>query len=726
MATIEIFMRRAPRLSPQGLKVIAAIKALPLLVAVCHLAPASAQQKPASADIAPPLGVNIQGVTGGLVIPSAHVLSQGSVALTYGNYQESPLGASGTQQNLSLGFGLLPGFEFFGRFANYVDPIPGSILSTGQRDLSVNVKLQVPTPWASGPKIAVGVNDIAGGAAYFKSIYVVGTQQFGAVSGTVGYAQGSSAFDDPSQPATFNGLFGGAVWRLGDTGLSVLAEHDGRQRHAGLRWQSPPIASLARAQVVGTVQQSFGAVTPNGANADATKYAVSLVVPLGDNEIRRAQFKPEASAQLTPLDAKPVPGTLQATPQDRLATLRKALVDVGLERVRVGLRDGMLGQLVVVEYENNRYGHNEADALGLVLGLGAELAPKGIQRVHAITLKAGLPMYETSVGVTAYREFLRDGSASPVRDSMVWDRVGLAEPYPTRWLDDAPTSYSRVRIGLKPEIAHTLGTEISPLDYSLAANLQIKVPLWRGARLQSSYIQQFANSPNMAEGAVFQELRQRNGLKSLALQQSFWLAPGILTNVSVGRFQYDVYGVQGEAMAFIPGTDNLLHARAAAYNQAPGGLAGDDRAFAAGYRHTLTPSMFVEAGFQKYGDGSTGPSLEWTRWFGDVAVQLFYRRGGDRQFAGLQLTLPLLGRQGMAPGPVTFSGSSLFSQSIRTRITTASEPANLVQPSAVRDIALETSMDMEQLNAGRASQKYFVGQIHRMREVFYIYGLEKL
>ena len=79
----------------------------------------------------------------------------------------------------------------------------------------------------------------------------------------------------------------------------------------------------------------------------------------------------------------------------------------------------------------------------------------------------------------------------------------------------------------------------------------------------------------------------------------------------------------------------------------------------------------------------------------------------------------------MAPGPVTFGASSLFSQSVRTRITTASEPANLVQPSAVRDIALESSMDMEQFNAGRASQSYFVGQIHRMREIFYLYGLGK-
>ena len=136
----------------------------------------------------------------------------------------------------------------------------------------------------------------------------------------------------------------------------------------------------------------------------------------------------------------------------------------------------------------------------------------------------------------------------------------------------------------------------------------------------------------------------------------------------------------------------------------------------------MAPAMSVEAGMQKFGDGSYGPTVEWTRWFGDVSVQLFYRRGADRQFAGLQLSLPLTPRKGMAPGPVVFSGSSQYAQSVRTRITTASQAANLVQPSAVRDISLDSSLDVDQLNAGRMSQRYLASQVHRMREAFYLYA----
>lgn len=689
---------------------------------------ASTAQTPVAAQKTNPHGVSTQGITGGLVVPSAQVLSTGTFALTYGNFQESQLGLSGTQQNLSFGVGLLGGLELFGRFANYVDPIAGSLLSSGQRDLSANIKFQLPLPWESAPKLALGVNDLAGGASYFRSLYVVASDDYGPFSATLGYAKGTGRVDDATQPPTFNGLFAGAALRVGDTGLSLLAEHDGKQRHAGLRWHSPPIAALGRAQFVGTVQQSFGAQTPAGLNADSAKFAVSLLVPLGENEARLASFKPAQASLLAPLDAMPEASALNVTAQDRLTSLRKALVTVGLERVRVGQRDGLLGPVVVVEYENNRFAHNEADALGLVLGLGAELAPKGTQRIQAVTLKGGLRLYETSVGVLAFREFLRDGVPSPVRDSLTWDRLGLdwgadlVYPADTRWLDGAPTPHSRVRVELKPDLNYSLGTELGAFDYSLAANLQVKVPLWRGAQLQSSFIQQFANSPNAAGGGFFDSLRQRNGIKSIALQQSFWVNKGILANVSIGRFHYDALGVQGEAMAFVPGSDNLLRARAAAYNQEPGGLIGQERTLAASYRHSLSPAMSIEAGMQKYGDASFGPTLEWTRWFGDVSVQLFYRRGADRQFAGLQLSLPLTPRKGMAPGPVVFGGASQYAQSIRTRITTASETANLVQPSAVRDISLETSLYVDQLNAGRMSQGYLASQAHRMREAFYLYA----
>lgn len=673
----------------------------------------------AQAATAQSLGVSSQGNSGGLVIPSAQVLSAGTLAFSYGNYQEPQLGARSTHQNFSLGVGLFQNFELFGRFADYTDPLPDTILFSGIRDISANIKWQLPMPWAGGPKLALGVNDMSGGAVFFKSGYLVASDQYGPLAVSLGYARGDAGL---AGKPTFDGPFGGAALRLGDSGVSALAEYDGQQKHAGLRWQSPAFESLGRAQLVGTVQRSFGALTPAGLDANATRLALSLMLPFGDNAARVAQAKPDPATTLPPLDARPPSGGMQPSADDRLASLRAALVKAGLERVRVGLREGVLGSTVVVEYENHRYAQNEADALGLVLGLSAELAPRGTQRALAVTLKDGFRLYETSVGVPAYRAFLRNGPASHVRDSLIWERAASEAGAGTRWIDAEASPASRLRIEIKPNVNFALGTEIGAFDYALAANLQAIVPLWSGARALASYMLPLSNSVNMDEGAAYDSSRQRRQLNAVALQQSFSIGNLVLGNVAAGRFYNDVFGVQAEAAVFMPGSDDLLRLRGAGYNKAPGGLDGQDRALAASYRHMLSPTLWLEGGVQLYSDGSSGPTLELKRWFGDVGVQIFLRRGGSAQFAGLQLSFPLTPRQGMEPRAVVFGGAAQYTQGIRTKLTSAGAPANWVLPGAVRDLALETSLEVDQFNAGRMSRPYLLEQAGRMREAFFLYG----
>jgi hypothetical protein len=564
--------------------------------------------------------------------------------------------------------------------------------------------------------VAVGVNDLSGGAVFFKSGYLVTSDHYGPLGVTLGYAKGSAA--GVAAKPTFDGAFGGLDFKILDTGLSLLAEYDGQQKHAGLRWHSEPIGLLSRAQIVANVQKTFGALTPAGLDADKSSFAISVVVPLGENEKRVEDFKPSAYQALPPMDAQTSADGFQPTADDRMVSLQKALVAAGLERVRLGLNDGLFGQMLIVEYENHRYAHNEADALGIVLGLASEMAPAGTQRVQAVTFKGKLRLYETSVGVGVYRTFLREGSAQQVRDSLSWDRQPSDLSAPIRWLDPKPTAASLIRIEIKPDLNYTLGTEVGAFDYALAANVQVMAPLWSGGRLYTSTLIPLANSSNMDPGAVFDASLQRSGFKTAALQQSFWLGSHLLSQVSAGRFYYDTWGVQGESIAFVPGTDNTIHVRGAAYRDAPGGLAGNDRAFAFSYRHMLAPALSVEAGVQRYSDGSSGPSVSWTRWFGDTSAQLFYRKGGATQFAGLQLTLPLTPRQGMMPATLFFTGTPYFSSGIRTQLTNANQTANLVQPSSVRDLQLETTLDQTELNGGRASQAYFLGQVHRMRQAF--------
>ncbi len=660
-------------------------------------------------------GVSALGVTGGLVIPSAFVLEPGTLVFSAGNYREPRFGSSSRNRNYSFGVGLVPYVEVFGRFGDYTNPPPaGSLLGSGVRDLSANIKVQAPPFWPELPNVAVGFNDVSGGAAFFKSRYVVASDQIGPLRWSLGYASGTPITNTAGQGTVFKGGFGGAEFLLAGTGASALAEYDGQRTHLGLRYYSPKLASLGNAHLVGTLQRSFGARNPAGQKADASSFAVSLVVPLGKDE-----SKLEAPINALPaLDAKPVNAAVAPTAQDRLDSLQRALVAVGLERVRVGT----LANNVVVEYENQRYGQNEADAVGIVLGLAAEHAPVGVQRVYAITLKAGLPMFEMSVDVPAYRLFLRDGNAANARANMSFDRLPEYRQADVKWVSELPSRRSPVRIEIKPDFNYTVATEVGAFDYSLAANVQGIVPVWQGAEIYTSLIQRLTNTDNVDPGRVFQGIRQQNGLKVAALQQSFWVGDSVQANVGVGRYNYGAFGVQAESTVYLPDTSDVVRLRGSRFNRAVIEGGNTKSAFSGAYRWVQSPTTWFEAGYQAYSDGTRGPALSMTRWFGDVGVQVFYRKGGDRQFAGLELSIPLTPRQGDAPSTVQFSGTQRFEKGIRTRLTDSNSAANVVDSNAVRDIQIDYNSEVRQLNSGRVGYAYFASQIYRMREAFFLYA----
>ena len=150
---------------------------------------------------------------------------------------------------------------------------------------------------------------------------------------------------------------------------------------------------------------------------------------------------------------------------------------------------------------------------------------------------------------------------------------------------------------------------------------------------------------------------------------------------------------------------------------------GADNAGSASYRWRMTPTTWVEGGLNSYTDGSKGPSLGVTRWFGDTALQMFARKGGGNTFVGLELSLPLTPRQGMGAGLAQLSGNPRYVLPIRTLLTSATDKANTQKPGAVRPIDLSYKSEVELLNSGRDTPDYISTQLPRLRESFYQFGL---
>lgn len=696
--------------------------------------------------------LNTLGQAGGLVIPYAFALPEGTVEAQYNNYIDPRYGKQASGTNMYWGaVGLLPYVELSGGLADYY-PI---------RHLMADVKVEVPKFFKYQPSIAFGATDIGGQTHYFRSKYGVVSQTFGPVTLTAGYGRGDR----------LDGFFGGAQVALWDTGLSLFAEDDSKTPYAGVRYQSPRISWLADANVIGTFMRSLRStdgVSPR------TSFSVGIQIPLGKRfssarcanglcegpqvpiaqtadaddsaPIRLASLQPvntrtvavsgsaPAAAPITyvpPLrsyasvmlsdvmagktsdvPSATIPETLDTSSLDEIAA---QLFDAGLERVRVG----MSGRDLVVEYENHRYNQNEADALGIVFGVASVNAPHGTARIRAVIKKANEPLGEVTVDRDAFAQFIEGGAPTGASASMTMHTRPTYDADSIAWHGNEH-KHGWTRIQIEPIVSYLYGTEHGVFDVSLGANIQGFVPLWRGAELYASYIAPLYNTKNMDDGHVYSNYRVRGGLNAVALAQSFWIMPQVFNVASVGKFDYSYVGVQNETTVFVPGRPDLIRLRLAYLHHEPGHDELPSEKNAQLTYRWVQPSwkLWVEAGVARFVGGDKGPVATLTRWFDDVAVSLHGEHSGQGTFVGAAISFPLTLRQGMKPGISQVYGSQQFGLDFRTRVGSR----NYLAGNSAENMAFPYSTQQFLLNQGRFSAEYFSTQLYRMRDAYLRYG----
>ncbi|WP_250452950.1 YjbH domain-containing protein [Caballeronia sp. ATUFL_M2_KS44] len=682
------------------------------------------------------------GQAGGLVIPYAFALPEGTVEAQYNNYLDPRYGKEATGAQMYWGaVGLLPYVEVSGGLANYPGNEPAPFSGADHfvfRHLMADVKVQVPQFFRYQPAIAFGVTDVGGQTHHFRSKYGVVSQSFGPATLTIGYGQGER----------LNGLFGGVQVALGQTGLSLMAEDDSKTPYAGLRYQSPGIAWLGGASVVGTVLRSLRST--NGA-APRTSFSVGVQIPLGH------RFDPTPAAQGTLSDAPmpenshalndaslsvPVTQPLNATSLSRargesdgplktavassnesltepaaLDAIAAQLFASGLERVRVGGS----GQDLIVEYENHRYNQNEADAVGIVLGVASEHAPAGVQRIRAVIKKDNQVMGELAVDLDAYARFLASGAPGSVPATMTMRTRPGYDADAIAWHGDEHR-HGLTRIEIQPVANYLYGTEYGNFDASFGAKVIGYVPLWKGAELVASYLAPFYHTANMDNGRAYGADRLRGGVTDVALAQSFWIAPQVLNVLAVGKFDRHYVGAENETTVFVPGRPDIVRLRLAYLHQQPGeDQLGREVNAALTYRWVQPAwKLWIEAGAARYVGGDKGPLITFTRWFDDVSFSVHAEHSGKGSYAGAAISFPLTPRQGMKPGLTQIDGASQFALDFRTRVgginyVNANAPTNL-------DFAYSTQGLL--LNAGRFSAEYFATQLTRMRDAYKRYAID--
>lgn len=654
-------------------------------------------------------GVTTGGATGGLVIPSAQVLGLGKLSASIHNSEEPAVGLHPRRRNGLLGVGLAPNFELFARLAEYQNINPNRRIN-GPRDLSVNVKYQVPIQRYWLPQIALGMYDVSGGANYFKSAYGVATAYLGPLDVSVGYARGAKG--SASRPV-FDGVFAGGALHLGG-GLQALAETDSDQRHWGLRYISSPIPLLANAKLSATWQRTSGAIDAKGASADRSGMHFALNVPLGrsDQPARRSEEK-----ELPPSSQQAILGTLL----DRLERLQRVLAGQGLDRVRVG----QLGKELFVEFENQVYLQSESDALGIVLGLAAEHAGNDMDQLTMISKKSSLSMFSLSVGIPAARHFLRNGGDDQLKQTMRFQHAAPESVAAVRWVTEQPSDAPPLRIEIQPETNFRVGTELGLFEYSVGVGVKGYLPLWRGGELLADYVHEIRSSFAYQPGNFYAPTRIKDGLRTLSVHQSFWLGSQMHTNVGVGKFNYTRVGVQADAAYMLKDSNDMIRIKGALYGgKAPVAFL-PDASVQGGmtYRRVFSPKIWLDVSVDRYADTGNGPSVVLTRWFGDTAVELRYQRDKTKQLAGLYFSIPLTPRKALNTDSFILGGTARFEAGARTRIL---NNVNTVEAVAARPIQLAYDAEVLQRNSGRVSLGHFQGDLWRMRDAFYTFAFSAL
>ncbi len=694
-------------------------------VCLCAILPLIAQAE-TGADFR---ALSTSGGSGGLNVPDGGGLAEGAVVLGVNNFRDPQFSAYRPGQTYQFGVGLFEYLEFSGRLSNYPINKNGDL---GIRDLSANIKVTLPRLLRYQPEIALGWNDLGGGAPIFSTKYLAASQSFGPLRLTLGGARGKSYMSR---------TFGGAELILWNTGAAFLLEHNNGAFHLGARYVTPALSGIGNARFALAAQRSVGARDGFGGKVDRSALTASLSIPFGENarnprrvamadepvwipppETQHAPHALEANASAASSAARePVAAARPAARPDpdaaqdaALARLQDALVAAGLERVRVGIR----GSELVIEYENHRYNQNEVDAIGIALGGGARVIAPELLSVSVITKKAGLALYQTSVRRAEYAQFLLDGDDYEVKRTL---SLGYRpELRGVRWIKPAgPRGLSRVRVD--PQLVKFVGTEIGVFDYALALNTQAFVPLWTGAELTTSVISTVAESHNVSHG-FFGYAQQRNGLKSAIASQAFWVGPQILNVTSGGKFLYDDVGVQNETTWFLPYHDDQVRVQYTRTRHVELPFITWNELGSVSYLWNYAPlGATVELAYNDYVENDRGPSVQVSRWFGDIQAQLYVRKSNLETRVGFSLAMPLTPRQGMKPGWTHLEGASSFPFKLETKLAKPGE-CNCITQGVVAEMPMVYSARVNLLNQGRMGREYLATQLQRMREAALIYS----
>ncbi|MGB1334125.1 MAG: YjbH domain-containing protein, partial [Porticoccaceae bacterium] len=398
--------------------------------------------------------------------------------------------------------------------------------------------------------------------------------------------------------------------------------------------------------------------------------------------------------------------------QDNLEYLRRALIRQGFESVWVTENNGVLS----VGFENTLFNRNEIDALGVAMGLAAQVSPSSINFLDITLSKYGVKTLRFRLSLLRLKEFYANNAQlPPLQSLMASDTNAISQAKISN-----SGSYLIPRVILTPKVRHFMGTELGMLDYSIALRSTVELPIWSGGVLYGDYDYQLTQTEDFERGKSFYRWSLPSRWSNFAFKQMLQMPLNIYTSVGLGRFkgsyneEYD--GIFAETFWQSPSGAHSVSYSGGYYDSR---IYNNERQMGVGryryYWQALDLSISYEAG--QYWRQDKGSKLEFAFNFGDTKAH-FYLQDTDHQLLGFGFSMPLAARKDRSPSRGQLRATNAFYVSTSTMINSDSG-CNCLVPGRAQLAPYSSEIASQYFNNDRLNINYIHANQQRLREAFF-------
>ncbi|MDF4414260.1 YjbH domain-containing protein [Vibrio parahaemolyticus] len=658
-----------------------------------------------------------QSFTGLTFIPNAQVQKYGSFGFDFAHGLPLRNNVSDIE-SLTFSLGLVEGLEAQGRIVTEDYSSNGFVVGS-VRDLSASFKYQLPFFQDFNKfKLAVGVQDLGGELNYFNTNYIVADYSFdfAPIRMSVGYGQS----DIPL--GVMDGPFGGVEYQPFNF-IQLVGEYDSEEFNSSVKIFTP------KELLPYDITASLSYQVYSGHDTDTKNvWNAAFSIPLISDYTRSVSFSQNDMSLRDKLFVE------QKKFQDAsISTLVSALKNEGFVNVQVGLVNGR----VVVALENRRYNHNQADGLGVALGIvSSHLGQNAAQDIGAASDQFELVMLANQKPVVSvlsdsncYQSFV-NGSAS------CDDIQFITRDLPER-LDMVDWKTERVNSGtldsqivFSPMVRHGVATEYGVYDYSFAMSSNLYTYLWSGAAIDVRHILPLAESDDFEEGGYFEDSVYENEIERAMVHQFFRLPyVDIANQVSLGLVKSGYIGARSESAWFSQSGNHELGLEMSYFQHQDekdkNGYANPDRqTFLTRYTFSMPEwDWQFNATAGEFWKGDVGAKFTTSHWFEDIEVSASYQvtkfnDTDEEQFVTVSVKLPLTPWRDMSPGVIQVRGNEAYDFNVTTRV---GNDYNYLAAGQGDELVMDNSMLRRYFNRGRYGQEYFEQNRQRIRNAYLRY-----